>query len=200
MSGVEERLRDLRRATAERVHPSAALLGRIEASLEPRTPRRWVLRVAVVAVAAAVVAVALVAGHRDRSEHVVSRPPTRQEFIAAANARCRAFTAARDRVTVVFATPEAYGLAADNLAAAIQQGTADAESLGAPPDAEPVLADVLSHLHAALYQVQVTKDRATAGDVDGAAAAYAAANQEIDQAGAAAARYGATDCQLPGQP
>ena len=138
MSGVEERLRDLRRATAERVHPSPALLGRIEASLEPRPPRRWVLRVAIVAVAAAVVAVAL--------------------------------------------------------------GMADAQSIGAPPEAQSVLADVLSHLRAALAQVQVTKDRATSGDVDGAAAAYAAANQEIDQAGAAAARYGATDCQLRGQP
>lgn len=199
MSGVDERLRDLRRATAERVHASPALLARIEASLEPRAPRRWALRVAVVAAAAAVVAVALLAGHRDRSEHVVSRPPTRQEFIAAANGRCRDFTAARDRVTVVFPTPEAYGLAADNLAAAVQQGSAAAESLGAPADAEPVLADVLSHLRAALDQVQVVKDRATALDVDGAAAAYAAANQEIDQAGAAAARYGATDCQLPGQ-
>jgi hypothetical protein len=200
VSGVEERLRDLRRATAERVHPSPALLGRIEASLEPRPPRRWVLRVAVVAVAAAVLAVALVAGQRDRSEHVVSRPPTRQEFIAAANARCRAFTAARDRVTVVFPTPEAYGLAADNLTSAVGQGMADAQSIGAPPEAQSVLADVMSHLRAALDQVQVTKERATARDVDGAAAAYAAANQEIDQAGAAAARYGATDCQLPGQP
>jgi hypothetical protein len=200
VSSVEERLQDLRRATAERVHPSPALLSRIEASLEPRPPRQWVLRAAVVAVAAAVLVVALVAGHRDRSEHVVSRPPTRQEFIAAANARCREFTAARDRVTVVFPTPEAYGLAADNLAATIQQGTAEAESLGAPPDAAPVLADVLSHLGAALDHVRVTKDRATAGDVDGAAAAYAAANQEIDQAGTAAARYGATDCQLPSQP
>ena len=199
MSGVEERVLDLRRATAQRVHPSPALLSRVEASLEPRPPRRWALRVAVVAVAAAVVAVALVAGHRDRSEHVVSRPPTRQEFIAAANARCRDFTAARDRVTVVFATPEAYGLAAGNLGAAIEQGTADAESIGAPPEAEGVLADVLSHLRAALDQVQVVKDRATARDVDGAEAAYAAANQEIDQAGAAAARYGAADCQLPGQ-
>lgn len=200
MSSVEERVRDLRRATAQRVQPSPTLLSRIEASLEPRPARRWVLRVGVVAVAAAAMAFTLVAGHRQRSEHVVSRPPTRQEFIAAANARCRDFTAARDRVTVVFPTPEAYGIAADNLAAAIQQGAADAESIGAPRDAEPVLADVLSHLNAALAQVQVVKDRATARDVDGAASAYAAANQEIDQAGAAAARYGATDCQLPGQP
>ena len=195
MSTVEERLQELRRATAERVRPSPGLFSRIEASLEPRPP--WVLRVA--AVAAAVVAVVVMTGHRDRSERVVTRPPTRQEFIAAADARCRDFTAARDRVTVVFPTPEAYGLAADNLAATIQQGAADAESLGAPTDAEPVLADVLSHLRGALDQVQVMKDRASARDVDGAAAAYAAANDQIDQAGAAAARYGATACQLPGQ-
>lgn len=197
MSTVEERLQELRRATAERVRPSPGLLSRIEASLEPRPPRGWVLRVA--AVAAAVVAVVVMTGHRDRSERVVTRPPTRQEFIAAADARCRDFTVARDRVTVVFPTPEAYGLAADNLAAAIHQGAADAESLGAPTDAEPVLADVLSHLRGALDQVEVMKDRASARDVDGAAAAYAAANDQIDQAGAAAARYGATACQLPGQ-
>src|SRR5947209_116193 len=167
---VEDRLRDLRRATADQLHPSPRLRHRIEDSIDRPRSMRGVTALALAA--AAVLVVAVLPLRHDAGQRVATRPPTRDEFVAGADQRCLAYTTDHDKVVPTFPTPEAYALAADNRVVIINRAIVDTETLGAPPEARNVLAAALADLQHGLDLAQQTKQRALAGDVDGAAAAY----------------------------
>ena len=197
---VDERLRDLRATTADRLHPSPGLRRRIEASVDAPRSSRWVMTLAVAAAAVVVLVVALASFRHDGGQRVVTRPPSREEFVAAANQRCLDYTSEHDKVVPVFATPEAFALAADNRIAIIQAAIADAKTVGAAPGANDVLAATLAQLRRGLDLAEQTRQLAAAGDPDGAAAAYQAEEEAVRQAALALADYGAQDCRPVGGP
>jgi len=197
---IDDRLRDLRRATGYQVHPSPGLLHRIQASVDAPRPSRWVTTVALTAVAAMVLVIAVLPFRHDGGQRVATRPPTREEFVAAADQRCLAYREQHDRVVPTFPTPEAFAMAADNRIPIIEKAIADAETLGAPPEARAALATALAHLHRGLDLAVQTRQRAGVGDADGAATAFQGEEDAVDQAAAVLADYGARDCRPPQGP
>jgi hypothetical protein len=195
MTTVDDRLKDLRRATGEQVVASVDLLGRITGSVERRRPTRWTFGVAFAAALAAVVAVALLGRAPEQRQQVISRPPTNQEFLAAANQRCREYQTQTAPAIVLFPSAPAYALAAENRVAAITRSISQAESLGAPPEAQQLLADAIANLRAGLRLAQEAKERAAASDVEGAGRAFDGAEAAVSRAGNAFADHGAEDCR-----
>lgn len=197
---VDDRLRDLRRATGEQLYPSPRLRRRIEASVDaPRSARR-VMTFAVAAAAVVVMAIAVTSPRHDPGKRVVTRPPTRSEFVAGANQRCLAYRTEHDAVVPTFGTPQAFAVAADNRIAIIAKAIDGAQALGASPEAGDVLAAAVADLRRGLDLAEQTRRRAEAGDVEGAAAAFQGEEDAVNQAAAVLAAYGAEDCRPPGGP
>lgn len=192
---VDERLRDLRATTADQLHPSPGLRHRIEVSIDAPRSSRSVMTLAVAAAAVVVLVVALASFRHDGGQRVITRPPSREEFVAAANRRCLNYTSEHDKVVPVFPTPEAFALAAENRIAIIQKAIADARTVGAAPEANDVLTAALAQLRRGLDLAELTKQLAGAGDADGAATAYQAEEEAVRQAALALADYGAQDCR-----
>lgn len=194
---VDDRLCDLREATKGQVRPSPELLSRIEASLDRPAWAGWPRSMALAGAMAAVV-LAIGLGRGEDTQRVASRPPTRAEFVARADQRCQAFAERRDRVQVLFPTPQAYALAADNLVDVLTRAIEDTLTVGAPPDAHDLLDDTLAGLRQALAQAERAKELAAHADTDGAAAALGEVDAIQGRVGNALADYGATQCrQVP---
>ena len=196
MSDVESRLRELRRATEHQVRPSPDLLRRIESSLEPRAGRRWPQAVALAAaVAVVVVAVASMRVGRDDQQRVLTRPPTRGEYVEAMNQRCQEYVREVDEVQVLFPTPEAYVLAAENRITALDRSLERMRFVGAPPDGSDLLQQVTSGAAVARASAQRALAAAQAGDAVAAGAALAESDASVDQVGNLLADYGADLCR-----
>lgn len=193
---VDDRLRDLREATDGQVRPSPELLARIETSIDRPPGRAWSRSIALAgAMAAVVLALVIGLGREDDNQRVASRPPTRAEFVASADLRCEAFAERRDRVQVLFPTPQAYALAADNIVDVLTRAIEDTLTVGAPPDAHDLLGDTLTGLRQALAQAERAQELAAQGDTGGAAAALSEVDAIQARVGNALADYGATHCR-----
>lgn len=197
---VDDRLRDLRAATAEQLEPSPRLRHRIESSMEPRRSSRWIITVGLAAAAVAVFLIAFSSFRHDSGQQVLSRPPTREEFIAAANRRCLAYTAEHDKDIPAARTAEAFAVAAERRVSLLRTTIADAESVGADADARRVLDIALSNLRRGLELAEQTQQLARSGDVDGAAVAFRAQENAVNESAGVLLAYGAEDCRAAPRP
>lgn len=194
MNDVDNRLRDLRRATQGRIRPSPELLSRIEASVSPRTWWRWPMAMAIGAMTVIVATVALLQGGTE-DEHVASRPPTQAEFGAAMNQRCAEFVAETDSVVLLFATPEAYALAAENRISALTRSLERLQSVGAPAGSPGLLLEVRSQAARAQGHARAALDAAQAGDTARASAELQQFDDAVNGLGTLLADYGAEQCR-----
>lgn len=197
---VDDRLRDLRKATAAQLEPSPRLQHRIESSIDARRSFRWIVTVGVAAAAVAVVMVTLSSFRHDSGQRVITRPPTREEFITAANRRCVAYTVEHDKNIPAARTPEAFAVAAESRVSLLQTTIVDTETVGADSQARGVLETALSRLRRGLELAEQTQQLALAGDVDGAVVAFRAQENAVNEAAGVLRAYGAEDCRVPPRP
>lgn len=194
MSDIETRLRDLRRATERQVRPSPGLLARIERSLEPRSRLRWPQLIAVAVMAVVVLVIAVIPGSQD-DVRVVSRPPTQEEYLEAMNQRCDEYVRETAEAQVIFPTPEAYRLAAENRIAALTLSLERFATIGAPPGAAQLLQQVSTEATSAQVAAQAALAAAQVKDPARAGAAMAEADAAVNRAGDLLADYGAERCR-----
>jgi hypothetical protein len=194
VSDIESRLRDLRRATERQVRPSPGLLARIERSIEPRSRQRWPQLIAVAAMAVVVLVITTIPGGRD-DVRVVSGPPTQEEYLEAMNQRCDEYVRETADSRVIFPTPEAYRLAAENRIAALARTLERIRTIGAPPGADRLLQQVSVEATAAQSAAQAALKAAEVRDSALAAAAMAEVDAAINRAGDLLADYGAERCR-----
>jgi hypothetical protein len=196
---LDDRLRELARATHAQIEPSPGLFSRISEATEERPAHIRVLRRPLAVAAAAGIAAAIVVGvgvvarapgRRTPAEvQVGSQRVTRQEWISQVNRGCQQGVGPFSQAQVVFPTARAY-----SVAAAVMIPMAQPMTGPFPPDAAPLVAAVNADLHDALVQLEAVRARAAAGDVTGATSAYDAANADFNEASAALVAYGATAC------
>lgn len=199
MTDIERRLQDLRRATDGRVRPSPDLWPRIESSVTPRVWARWPQAVALAAVAVVALAVTTIRPGGD-DQRVAAGPPTHSEYVAAMNERCEEYIREAGAVVVVFATPEAYALGAENRIAALTRSLERFQSVGAPVDAPNLLPQLTQEATAALASAQAALEAARGSDTAAAAAALAEADAAVNRIGRLLSEYGADRCRPPGAP
>lgn len=200
MTDIDRRLRELRQATDGQLRPPAELLARIEASVEPRP--RWRLPVMVAAVAALVAALVAVtsiqAGRPD--QRVAARPPTKAEFVWAMNAGCQEYVLETEAVQVVFPTPEAYALVAENRMSALVHSLDRIRAIGAPRHSDRLVEQVTAEATTAQVATQAALDAARMGQTAPAAAALGEVDAAVNRVGGLLAAYGATSCRPPAGP
>lgn len=194
MSDVENRLRDLRQATDGQLRPSPDLLARIESSLEPRIWWRWPMALAVAAVAVVVVMLAPTGG-REQDQRVASGPPSQADFVASMNQRCAEFVAETEKVVVLFDTPEAYALAAENRIGAISRSVERVRSIGAPAGASGLLEEVEARAAEADARGRAALAAARSGDTAVAAAELDRLDAAVMEIGQLLASHGAETCR-----
>jgi hypothetical protein len=194
VNDIESRLRDLRRATEHQLRPAPDLLARIERSGAPRTWQRWPQLIAVAALAAVVLVIAVLPGGRD-DVRVVSRPPTQAEYLEAMNQRCDEYVLETAEVRVIFPTPEAYRLAAENRIAALARSLERFETIGAPPGAAQLLQQVSAEATSAQVAAQAALEAAQVRDPALAGAAMAEVDAAVNRVGDLLADYGAERCR-----
>lgn len=199
MKDTERRLQDLRQATHGRVRPSPELWARIESSVTPRVWGRWPQAVALAAIAAVALAVATTRPGGD-DQPVAAGPPTYSEYVAAMNQRCEEYIREAGAVVVVFATPEAYTLGAENRIAALARSLERFRSVGTPVDAPSLLQQLTQEATAAQASAQAALEAARGRDTATAAAALAEADAAVTRIGRLLSEYGAERCRPPGAP
>ncbi|MGI8806957.1 MAG: hypothetical protein ACR2KK_03780 [Acidimicrobiales bacterium] len=199
MNDIERRLADLRVATRGHLRPSPDLLRRIESSVEPRMAWRWIPAIALVAASIAILAI-VVLPRAQEDVDVASRPPTRAEYVQAMNQRCEEYLAETEQVQVVFPTPEAYALAAENRIAAVTRSLDRIRFVGAPPGAPDLLNQVTREAESAQASAETARAAAQAGDTASAAISLADAESAVNRVGGFLAGYGAERCRPPGTP
>ena len=199
MNDTERRLQDLRRATDGRVRPSPDLWARIERSATPRVWVRWPQAVALAALVVVALAVATIQPGGD-DQRVATAPPTHSEYVAAMNQRCEEYLREAGEVVVVFATPEAYALGAENRIAALTRSLERFRSVGTPVDAPSLLQQLTQEAATALASAQAALDAARGRDTATAAAALTDADAAVNRIGRLLSDYGADRCRPPGAP
>jgi hypothetical protein len=197
---LDERLRELARATHEQVEPSAELLGRIRIATDARPGFAWP-RPRMLAAAAAVVAAATAASigfaTHDRGAHhtqVAAAPLSRGQFLVAAAQACDDLGAAQAQNQVVFPTPAGYQAVARGMTSTVSHALSQIQDGIRPPDAAATVTAVEADLRGALTQLDLVATRAAGGDTTGAQNALNAAQQALTNADAALATYGAAQC------
>lgn len=199
MNDTERRLQDLRRATDGRVRPSPDLWARIESSVTPRVWARWPQAVALAAVAVVALAAATIQPGGD-DQRVATGPPTHSEYVVAMNQWCEEYIREAGAVVVVFATPEAYALGAENRIVALTRSLERFQSVGTPVDAPSLLQQLTQEATAAVASAQAALEAARGRDTATAAATLAEADAAVNRIGRLLSEYGADRCRPPGAP
>lgn len=202
MKDMEGRLRDVFSEYRTQVHADEDVRGVPASDLagSARSSARVLAAVAVAVVLVAASAVVLATrpvGEGDVGVAARAEPaPSAAEFDAAAGAICGAIDEGYNGVEPRFATADAYLVVARSRIQVIDRATGSLVSTQPPRDARrrAVYASALAGLRSARATAGLAADRASAMDVDGAAAALRDADSDVRDAAGVLAAIGIREC------